>query len=116
MRSYCSERLIFNLIELMREHKMSQGEVKAINKFLEKEVLSYIILKFPKSEDKEVNQTFKKIVIEENNLADNKNDLVYRSKVKFEYKEDENYNTQIMQFLNYVIELPDEKNIANEKK
>ena len=43
------------------------------------------------------------------NLASNENDLVNRSGVIFEYAADGNYNSQIMEFLNYVISLPDEK-------
>ena len=109
MRSYCSERIIFNLIKLIQDHQMNADEVKAVNSFFEGEALNYIILKYPKSEDKEVNQTFKNIVSEVINLDDNDNDLVFRSGVKFHFREDGNYNSQIMQFLNYMMQLPDEK-------
>ena len=68
----------------------------AINKFFEGDVLNYIILKYPKSEDKEVNQTFKNKVVEVNNLSHNSNDLVHRSGVKFQFREDGNYNSEIM--------------------
>ena len=65
---------------------MNAKEVEAINKFLENDVLNFVILKYPKSEDKEVNQTFKSKVKEVSNLSDNTNDLVYRSTIKFEYQ------------------------------
>ena len=88
---------------------MHPDEVEAINAFFQKDVLDYIILKYPKSEDKEVNQAFKNLVSEVINLTDNANDLVHRSGVKFRFREDGNYNSQIMEFLNYMIQLPDEK-------
>ena len=96
MRSYCSERLIYNLIKLIEDHQMNADEVEAINGFFEKDVLNYIILRYPKSEDKEVNQTFKNLISEVHNLADNSNDLVFRSGVKFHFRDDGNYNSQIM--------------------
>lgn len=49
------------------------------------------------------------MLIERNLIKDNEYDLVYRSKIKFDYQEDGNYNSQIMQFLNYVIELPNQE-------
>ena len=79
-------------------------------------MLNYVILKYPKSEDKEVNQTFKNEVREVNNLSDNNNDLVYRSGIKFEYREDQNYNSKIMEFLNYVVSLPDQKIMVDGKE
>ena len=48
-------------------------------------MLDYEILKYPKSEDKEINQAFKKIVKEIDNFHSNEIDLVYQSEVKFEY-------------------------------
>jgi len=38
----------------------------------------------------------------------NEIDLIYKSGYKFEYESDGNYNSQIMQFLNYVIRLPNQ--------
>ena len=78
--------------------------------------MNFVILKYPKSEDKEVNQTFKNKVREIINLSDNNNDLVYRSGVKFEFSEDGNYNPEIMKFINYVVSLPDQKIEIGKKK
>ena len=41
---------------------MRENEVEALNKFLKDDLLGYIIEKYPKSEEKGVNQTFKNIV------------------------------------------------------
>ena len=95
---------------------MTEEEVKEINNFLGGDVLNFVILKYPKSEDKEVNQTFQNKVREIINLSDNSNDLVYRSGVKFEFRQDANYNSEIMKFLNYVVSLPDQKIEIGKKK
>ena len=48
-----------------------------------KEVVDYEILKYPKSEDKEINLAFKKAIVEVDNLANIENDLLYRTNTKF---------------------------------
>ena len=58
---------------------MNTDEVEASNGFFKNDVLDYIILRYPKSEDKEVNQTFKNMISEVHNLADNNNDLVFQN-------------------------------------
>ena len=63
-------------------------------------LLDYEILKYPKSEEKEVNLAFKEVVEEVDNVNTNDNDLVLRSGVKFYFSETENYNSEIMRFLN----------------
>ena len=43
------------------------------------------------------------------NFQNNDNDLVFRSGVKFSYTSAKDYNSQIMEFINYIIELPKSK-------
>ena len=45
-------------------------------------------------------------------MESNDYDLVYKSKVDFSYQESGNYNSQIMKFLNYIIQLPN-KTVEN---
>ena len=45
-------------------------------------------------------------------MESNDYDLVYKSKVDFGYQESGNYNSQIMKFLNYIIQLPN-KTVEN---
>ena len=49
-------------------------------------------------------------------MEDNQNDLVYKSKVLFNYRHDGNYSKEIMRFLNYIIELPNLKIEVQGKK
>ena len=115
-KAFCSERILFNIIELVREQKMNAEHLQAINEFIKSEVLNYVILKYPKSEDKEINQNFSRVVKQVDNLASNENDLVSRSGVNFQYASDGKYNSQIMEFLNYVISLPDERVKINDQR
>ena len=107
MKVFCSERLVYNITKLVEDHGMDAEGVRLLNNFIKHQILDYAILKFPKSEDKEINQSFKKAIREVDSLSNNNNDLVFRSGVKFTYHEDGNYNSEIMEFLNYVVSLPD---------
>ncbi len=69
------------------------------------EFVPYFKLKYPETEEKQTNKELESILIERNLIKDNEYDLVYKSKVKFDYQEDGNYNSQIMRFLNYVMQL-----------
>ena len=59
---------------------------------------------------------FKQVIKEVDNVDSNDNDLVYRSGVKFEYSSTENYNSKIMEFLNYIITLPNAEIVFSEKE
>ena len=107
MKAFCSERIVFNILRLIQEHDLGTEHVRMINEFLKGEVLDYLILKYPKSEEKEINQNFKKVLKPVDNLSSNENDLVFRSGVSFRFSQDANYNSEIMKFLNFVISLPD---------
>lgn len=49
------------------------------------------------------------MLIERDLIKNNEYDYVFKSGVKFDYQEDGNYNSKIMQFLNYIIDLPNQK-------
>ena len=46
------------------------------------------------------------MISEIDNLESNENDLIFRSGVKFELREEKDYSEEIMELLNYVIALP----------
>lgn len=46
------------------------------------------------------------MLIVRDSISENDYDLVYKSKVRFIYEKDGNYNSEIMNFINYVIALP----------
>ena len=68
-----------------------------------------MLMKYPLSEEAEVSLSFAKEIVEKNNIEDNDNDLIFRSGVKFALSKDRKYNSSIMEFLNYVISLPNTK-------
>ena len=41
--------------------------------------------------------------MEIDSIEDNENDLIFKSKIEFNYNRDGNYNKEIMRFLNYII-------------
>ena len=109
VKAYCAENILYNIIELIRANDMSAEQIRQMSEFMDDEVINYLIEKYPKSEEKEYNLTFANKIKLVENLENNENDLVFRSKVEFEFNERGNYNSAIMKFLNYVLTLPDEK-------
>ena len=70
---------------------MGEEEVKMIDECFQNEILPYNILKYPKSEEKEINLSLVSKITEINNLVTNNSDLIERSGVKFIYKDSEDY-------------------------
>ena len=108
-KAYCAENILYNLIQLIRQNQLTSEHLQQMNEFMRDELINYLIEKYPKSEEKEFNIAFANRIKPIENLENNENDLVYRSKVVFDFHRDGNYNPTIMKFLNYVISLPDEQ-------
>ena len=73
------------------------------------------MLKYPQSEALDVNLRLSNLVTEIDNSYSNENDLIISSGVKFTFEPTGDYNSKIMQVINYLIELPSE-NIKISKK
>ena len=73
------------------------------------ELIPYFLMKYPMSQDSEVNQEFASKIVEVDSALDNDTDLVFKSKISFDFKQDGNYNKEIMKFVNYVIQIPNLK-------
>ena len=50
--------------------------------------------------------SFSNIIHEIDNFKSNENDFIFKSAIKFEYSQEKDYNSEIMEFLNYIIGLP----------
>ena len=61
--------------------------------------------KYPLTDGEGGNAAFEKQVVPQNNIDDDQYDLVSKSGVVFKLKESGNYNSEIMEFLNNLIEL-----------
>ena len=92
---YCSENLLFYIIQVMRKNRLGNSFAQSINKWLE-EQFGYLLLKYPQSEELEMSMSLAGAITEVDNFSMNDNDLVWRSGVKFEYSADGNYNKSIM--------------------
>lgn len=79
-----------------------------INQSLKKDLIPYFLLKYPQSEAREVNLRLSNWVSEIDNSYSNSNDFIYASGVRFTYEPNGDYNSKIMQFINYIIQLPGE--------
>lgn len=81
--------------------------------------MPYFKLKYPETEEQSTSRELERLLIPRDSIGDNEHDLVYKSGVKFDYNKDGDYSSEIMEFLNYVIALPnsevDEFNIFNRK-
>ena len=73
------------------------------------------MLKYPQSEALDVNLRLSNLVTEIDNSYSNENDLIISSGVKFTFEPIGDYNSKIMQVINYLIKLPSE-NIKISKK
>ena len=62
-----------------------------MNDFIEKELLNYLLIKYPISEDKETNSTLSKIVVPVKTKS-NSNDLIFKSDIRFSYSKSGKYN------------------------
>ena len=59
---------------------------------------------------------FSSFVRERDTFDDVENDLVFVSGMNFTYEKDGDYSPQIMQFLNYVLSLPDSEEVIYAKE
>ena len=80
-----------------------------MNECLQKDIMPYLIYKYPKSENTEINLKFANLIRKVDTYDDNENDFIYMSGVNFQYSESGYYFREIMEFLNYIIKLPDSK-------
>ena len=90
-RAFCCENMIHNIMNLMRENNFGKSEIKLINKILQKEIIPNLLSCYPKSKNSEVNRKLSNLIRKVDNNESNENDLVAKSKVKFEYKESGEY-------------------------
>ena len=67
-------------------------------------------MKYPQSLETESNKELNDLVVQKDMISDPRYEFVHQSKVKFKVKNDgEDYNEEIMKFLNYLIEMLSKK-------
>lgn len=95
-KQFCSESLIGNILLLSRKNNLSSGDFKLINEHLKDELLPYFLLRYPQSNNKEVNLNLNKLISQTDAIETNENDLFMKSGIQFNFREDGQYNPQIM--------------------
>ena len=83
--------MISNLTELIKKNRLSTEEIELINNCLKKEIMPYLLTKYPKSEDSEKNLRLASLIRSFDNVDCPENDLITKSGIKFEYSESEEY-------------------------
>ena len=61
-----------------------------------KDIMPYMLLKYPEPKNKGCNLKFASAIKEVDSLDNVENDLIYRSGIKFTYEKDGDYSSQIM--------------------
>lgn len=62
---------------------MSKSDIQLINKTFRDTIFPYIKIKYPQSEDAEVNLALNKRVTRIDDFQNNRNDLFYKSEIQF---------------------------------
>ena len=67
---FCSENLLYNIVEVIKKNKLNAEDVKLMNKWLE-EQFGYMLLKYPQSEESEMSMSLAGIIKEVDNFNTN---------------------------------------------
>lgn len=108
VKAYCCENFIVNFIKLVKMSKITVKDMKVLEEQLQDDMLPYLNLSYPRSEEKLVNKELKSKISEKDIFNENRFDIVNNSKVVLSTKQGES-NSEIMRIMNFIIKLPDEK-------
>ena len=111
VKIFCSESILLQIITLIKERSLSEAEITKINTTILQKILKYSLLKYPQSTEEGEMWGLGSLIVERDDSEDPANDLFQKSGVNFTLKDkDENYNGEIMKFLNFIIEMTNERN------
>lgn len=65
--------------------------------------LEYLCFKYPQMKEAKPNKRLRESISSLNNMESDENDMVWRSKIQFVYKENGEYTSEIMEFFNFLI-------------
>lgn len=76
--------------------------LKHINEVLNKN-LAYMQIKYPLTKDTKPNKSLQSLITKINNIGNDQHDIIMKSRVLFKLKEEGNYTSEIMKFINFLI-------------
>lgn len=76
--------------------------LKHINEVLTRN-LAYMQIKYPLTKDSKPNKSLQSLITKVNNLGNDEHDIIMKSRVEFKYKEEGNYTSEVMRFINFII-------------
>jgi hypothetical protein len=105
----CSEGILRNVVLLVHRYQLNKEHIKMINDHIERNCVPYLKRKYPMTESSDVNKSLDDSVKPTDKTDALENDLLFKSGVVFTYREDGNYNRDIMDFLNWLMKEIDSK-------
>ena len=114
VKIYCSENLLLNLLLFFENisEKVNDQEIyhtmSHTNKIIT-DCLGYLLSKYPQMREAKPNKKLREAISSLNNMENDENDMVLRSNIEFKVKESEDYTSEIMEFLNYLVGLSSEQ-------
>jgi len=109
VKAFCSENMLRNIINLSKKTNLTPEDFQNINESLTNELLPYFKRWYPETTESEINLALSKQIETIDCLESNDFDLVNQSEVKFKINKEANYNSDIMKFTNYVVNVPQSK-------
>lgn len=106
VKAFCSENVLRNIINLSRRNELDVVDFENMDVCLKKQILLYFKSKYPETLECQVNMALAKRIVGVDNMDSNDYDMVLKSGVRFEMAEDGNYNSKIMELINYVVQVP----------
>ena len=97
---YCSQQMLQNLIKLSEAYKLQPYHFQQINDHLQQNVLEYMLSKYPMTSAQHINRNLNNAIREVDNTDLTTNNFLYKSEVRFKFRDNGEYNDLIMGTIN----------------
>lgn len=81
MKVYCSENILLNIINCIQKNSFTKETIHLINDVLKTKLLPYCLLKYPQSEEAQVNLSLNDRIKKIDDFQNNQIDLIYKSEI-----------------------------------
>lgn len=104
LRQFFCNNVLSNIVRYASFNKLKRKQLRELDDHLRKKVLPFLKQRYPQNESNDANRKFQSVITPVDNFDSNSNDLVYPSQVKFQLKQNEDYSSEIMQFINFLLQ------------
>lgn len=92
--------MLQNLIKLSEAYKLQPYHFQQINDHLQQNVLEYMLSKYPMTSSQHINRNLNNAIREVDNTDLTTNNFLYKSEVRFKFRDNGEYNDLIMGTIN----------------